>query len=64
VRNIPGLAFPYVGALFSIPAIPPGVAGAYTVIAGLVPAGVPPTGIESAIAGYADRKQVVVQQGR
>ena len=51
-EGVPGLGTAYERYLFTTAAIPAGAAGDYTVIVGLVPAGVTPTGVESAIPGY------------
>jgi uncharacterized repeat protein (TIGR03803 family) len=57
--NVPGLAAPYAGTLFSIPAIPDNAAGDYTIIVGLVPAGTPPS-VGAVIPGYLDQVAVTV----
>jgi uncharacterized repeat protein (TIGR03803 family) len=60
VRGVQGLTSQYSGRLLDI-TIPGNVAGSYNVIVGLVPAGVNPTGVQSAIPGYVDQKTVSVQ---
>lgn len=59
--NVRQLSKPYTGTLFSISGIPQGVAGDYTVIVGLVPAGTSPA-IPNAIPGYVDQEVVIVQK--
>ncbi|MDD5556705.1 MAG: hypothetical protein PHN82_05575 [bacterium] len=56
--NVPGLAAPYTGQLFTIASIPAGAAGDYTIVVELVPAGIPPL---LPIDGYASVKNVTVQ---
>lgn len=57
VQNIPGLPAVYTGNLFNL-TIPPGVAGDYTVVVELVPAGLDPL---IPIEGYAVVQDVTVQ---
>lgn len=59
-RGVGGLSGGYAGPLLDL-AIPPGAAGTYQVIVGLVPAGTSPTGVKSAIAGYVDQRTITVQ---
>jgi hypothetical protein len=58
--NVPGLDAPYAALLYSIPAIPNGSQGNYTVIAGLTPPGTIPRGPQDAIPGYVDTETVAV----
>ncbi|MEI6634224.1 MAG: PQQ-binding-like beta-propeller repeat protein [Chlamydiota bacterium] len=61
--SVPGLTAPYPAHLLDL-AIPPRTAGSYQVIVGLVPAGVAPTGPESAIGGangYVGQENVTVR---
>lgn len=60
VTGVNGLTDAYSGRLLDL-VIPPGAAGTYRVIVGLVPPGAAPTDVQSAIAGYADERTVVVQ---
>jgi len=60
IRGVSGLTSVYSGRLLDL-RIPPGIAGTYQVIVGLVPAGVNPTGVQSAISGYVDQRTVLVQ---
>lgn len=46
--------------LLSLGAIPAGVNGTWTITAGLVPPSTSPTGVESAIPGYADQRAVTL----
>ena len=57
--NVPGLEQPFSGRLLSLTAIPPGAAGTYTIIVGLVPTGRQPT-IANAIPDYLDQEVVVI----
>ena len=59
--NVPGLSSPYAGTLLSLVSIPAGIEGNYTVIVGLVPPGVSPSGVADAIPGYVDREDLIVQ---
>jgi photosystem II stability/assembly factor-like uncharacterized protein len=62
-RGINGLNEPLTKILFSVPRLPAGAPlGVYTVTAGLVPPGVTPVSLRSAIPGYSDEIQVVVRQ--
>ena len=60
ITGVHGLNKPYTGTLFSIHAIPPRTEGKYAIIVGLVPAGVRPQGVQSAIPGYLDQIEVTV----
>ena len=61
-RRVPGLRSPLSRFKFTIPEFPADVApGEYTVIAGLVPPGVVPTGEKSALPGYVDEEEIVVK---
>lgn len=53
--GVPGLYNPLSRFRFAIPGIP---AGEYTVIAGLVPPGMVPTGARSALPGYVDEEKL------
>lgn len=60
ITDVAGLNTKYSGILLSLPAIPPGTEGTYDIIVGLVPAGVRPQGVQSAIPGYLDQIEVTV----
>ena len=57
--SIPGLAGAYSHRLLAL-TVPQGVSGGYRIVAGLVPAGVAPTGPESAVDGYLAQREIVV----
>ncbi|MEJ2745707.1 MAG: right-handed parallel beta-helix repeat-containing protein [bacterium] len=59
-EGISRLPYVYRGCLCNMPAIPAGAEGDYSVIVGLVPAGVRPRGVSDTIPGYADQKQISV----
>jgi hypothetical protein len=59
-KGISRLPNVYQGCLCNMPAIPAGAEGEYSVIAGLVPAGVDPRGVSDTIPGYADQKQISI----
>ncbi len=59
-RKMYGLDFAYEGTLFSLPRIPRGISGTYTVTAGFVPKGARPA-IENAVYQYYAQAQVIVQ---
>ncbi|MCX6339602.1 MAG: SGNH/GDSL hydrolase family protein [Candidatus Aureabacteria bacterium] len=59
-KGVQGLRSASTVRLFSLQAIPPGVNGAWTVTAGLVPPTSSPTGIESAIPVYVDQKTLTI----
>jgi hypothetical protein len=58
--DVPGLTTPLKWTLFRTPSIHKGIEGSYTIIGGLVPAGLYPTGVGSAIPGYVDQEKVEI----
>lgn len=60
LRGVPGLAVPASGVVLSLPAAPP---GAWSVVAGLVPAGAPPSA-HGTIPGYLDSCRIEIGAGR
>jgi C1A family cysteine protease len=57
--SVPGIADAHSQRLLSL-TIPQDVSGIYRIVAGLVPAGMSPTGPESAVDGYLDQKEILV----
>ncbi len=60
ITGVSALTNVYSGRLYSLPAIPAGAVGDYSVIVGLVSEGVSPTGVESTIPGYVDQEEITV----
>ena len=58
--DVPGFWAPVRSRLLEM-TIPPGAQGDYRIVAGLVPAGIAPTGPESAVPGYVDQKTIIVR---
>ncbi|MCX6354918.1 MAG: SGNH/GDSL hydrolase family protein [Candidatus Aureabacteria bacterium] len=61
-RNVKGLSSDVRERVFYLPALPADAVGSFTVSVGLVSSGTHPTGIESAITGYADQKSVTIER--
>ena len=61
-RNVKGISSGVRERLFYLPALPANVTGAFTITIGLTPSGAHPTGIESAITGYADQRSVTIER--
>jgi len=63
-RGVVGAGMARSHKLFSIPSIPEGTVGDYTVAVGLVPTGTAPARVESCISGYLDQEKFTVASGR
>lgn len=60
IKGISRLPNVYQGCLCNMPAIPAGAEGDYSIIVGLVPAGVSPRGISDTIPGYAGQRHISI----
>lgn len=59
-RNVQGLTRAYTLRLLSLQTVPAGLTGTWTVIVALAPPASSPTGVESAIPGYADSLKITL----